>query len=335
MIRSVTIRDIRGIHEGRLDGLTPLVVLVGSNSSGKSTVLDAIALATSGSDEPSFRKVIERRPALEYADQWFFYRVGSRLAPEASAEITTDQGRRKIEIIRGDPNNLHSGLHFSTSGTTIAGTATNQRSNTVIHRPPDPPRHLTRSPALEDVREARLIDPFGRGPQTPLHELYTQVAERGLRREAKAIITDLLPDVEDIEILTQQGQPVVYLVHKNGALPIGSAGDGVRLLLHQSLELAAPTGGVVLLEEPELHLHPAGIRQSARAMLAAMKREIQVIVTTHSLDLIDALLAQISPEDLDKLSVYRLRLNDGILQADRLSGKEAAFGRTEIEDDLR
>ena len=38
MIKSVTIKNLRGIREGELSELTPLVVLVGPNSSGKSTL---------------------------------------------------------------------------------------------------------------------------------------------------------------------------------------------------------------------------------------------------------------------------------------------------------
>ncbi len=45
MIRSVEIKNMRGIREGSLSDLTPLVVLVGPNGAGKSTVLDALLIA--------------------------------------------------------------------------------------------------------------------------------------------------------------------------------------------------------------------------------------------------------------------------------------------------
>ncbi len=44
MIRSVEIKGLRGIQEGKLDDFTPLVILVGTNGSGKSTVLDAMLI---------------------------------------------------------------------------------------------------------------------------------------------------------------------------------------------------------------------------------------------------------------------------------------------------
>ena len=59
------------------------------------------------------------------------------------------------------------------------------------------------------------------------------------------------------------------------------------------------------------------------------------MLTTHSLELIDALLAASSPEDLEKLSLYRLQLQAGVLKSSRLPGPEVAFARGQIEDDLR
>src|SRR5205823_7279170 len=138
------------------------------------------------------------------------------------------------------------------------------------------------------------------------------------RRQAKAIVTDLVPELEDIEILTQDNQPVVYLVYQDGARPAALAGDGIKLLLRQSLELAAPAGGVVLLEEPEVHMHPGAIRQSAKAILAAIRRGIQVILTTHSLDLIDAVLENANEKDLEQIAIYRVQLDHGSLVSVRI-----------------
>lgn len=125
------------------------------------------------------------------------------------------------------------------------------------------------------------------------------------------------------------------LTFRNGARPLPLVGDGVRLLVQQSLELAAPISGTILLEEPEVHMHPAAIRQVAKAILAAVSRGIQVVITTHSLELIDSLLAESKPEKLDDIAIYRLNLSDGTLKSSRLSGSEASFSRNQIQEDLR
>ena len=89
------------------------------------------------------------------------------------------------------------------------------------------------------------------------------------------------------------------------------------------------------MEEPEAHMHPGAIRQCARVILAAVRRNIQVVLTTHSLELIDALLSECSDADLQQMCAYHLNLEAGILKAFRSQGEQIVFARTTIQEDLR
>ncbi len=329
MIRAIKIAGLRGIREGQLDDFTPLVVLVGPNSSGKSTVLDALLLGATASANEELARVMARRPDLENRSNWLLNRHQGREANEARIEIRGEAHQTRVASLTHVGNHQKNPLAISTILVSSQPQEAQSGTRVLFASPP------VASPPLDDVPQVQLLDPDNTAKQPNVADLYTRVAERGLRREAKGIITDLLPDLEDIEILSQDNKPVLYLQYKSGALPLALAGDGVRLLLRLSLELAAPVGGVVLLEEPEVHMHPGAIRQVAKAILAAVARGIQVIMTTHSLELIDSLLAETSAEDLYKLSFYRLQLNDGILKSSRLSGADAALARSQIEDDLR
>ena len=324
MLSSIDIEGFRGIKTGSLHGLTELVVVAGPNSAGKSTILDAIFLAANPDPSTAIGKVLMRRVGLQNPQDWLFWRSGRDEAPHASIRISTSETRvRQVDVLR--PKQMNSQLAVSSYDPAKRGTvAANFFGNPSL-----------RDEALPDIPDVRLVDAEGTAERTPLHALYTRVAERGLRREAKGILTELVPDLEDVEILTQGDQPVVYLVYRHGAQPVALAGDGIRHLLYQSLQLAAPAGGIVLLEEPEVHMHPAAIRQIARAMWAAVGRGIQIILTTHSLDVIDALIAAADAKNLEKLSFFRVQLEQGVLRSHRLSGSEASLARTQIEDDLR
>ncbi|MBI1918059.1 MAG: ATP-binding protein [Planctomycetes bacterium] len=188
---------------------------------------------------------------------------------------------------------------------------------------------------LEDVPEVHLVEAYPTAFQRPLHELYTKAVQHGRRKDAVGIISDVFPGVSNVEILTEHGEPILHFVFADYSVPATLVGDGIQSLLRLTLELAASGGGVALLEEPEVHQHPAAIRQSARAILAAVRRQIQVILTTHSLELIDALQGQSSDADLEQFSLYQVRLQQGDLKSSRLAGPDVAFSRTEIEDDLR
>ena len=139
----------------------------------------------------------------------------------------------------------------------------------------------------------------------------------------------------NVEILTENAEPILHFVFADHSVPATLAGDGIQALLRLSLALSASGGGIALLEEPEVHQHPGAIRRSARAILAAVRRGIQVVLTTHSLELIDSLVAESLDEDLARMSLYRLILEDGVLKSSRLDGPDICFSRTTVEDDLR
>jgi predicted ATPase len=129
---------------------------------------------------------------------------------------------------------------------------------------------------------------------------------------------------------------VLHVGYKNRSIPVAYAGDGVFSLIVTTLELASQPGGVVLIEEPEVHQYPAALRQTAAVIAARVTRGVQVILSTHSLELIDALVAAMSErKKLDDLRLIRLSLDEGNLKTSTVTGPDVAFARNEIDDDLR
>jgi energy-coupling factor transporter ATP-binding protein EcfA2 len=329
VIKSVTIKNLRGIREGELSELTPLVVLVGPNSSGKSTILDALLIGASPMPGKSMGIAVSRRNVQRGA-RWLLWRSGEFGATEIG--VTTKEGEARTCQIS---------LHQADKNLLLVSATTNTRSAILTGSD-----HGTIGPnnvigsgggvgPLSDVPEVRLIEPQGSKSSQSLHGLYSLAVQRGRRNEVTAMIAGLVPGVTGIEILTDENDPVVHLVFPDHSVPAGLAGDGIQSLLRLSLELATQRGGVALLEEPEVHEHPGAIRQSARAIVTAVRRGVQVILSTHSLELIDALLAELKDEELPWLSLYRLKLTDGVLAKSRLEGPSVLRSRGEIGDDLR
>jgi energy-coupling factor transporter ATP-binding protein EcfA2 len=364
VIKKVSIEKLRGIASGSLDDLAAVNVIVGPNNSGKSTILDALLLGASRFPEKMVHEVVARR-MLADPSAWILHRSKGERAGQGLVEVNTDDGyERRVTITSNHERKENATLsariiwpeekRYADISREIGELSEKIRSNTTVFPTPEL-KNRQRKLAEEQKQlsgilrlrgndqqrepipgtpEVRLIESELSRNRTPVHDLYTRVAERGLKTEAKQIITDLVPEIGDIEILTQKGQPVVYLDHPGGALPLETAGDGVRLLFVLSLELASPEGGLVLLEEPETHLHPAAILQAARAIRAAARRGIQIALTTHSLDLIDSLLHAFG-DDLDSLAFFRVKLDHGTLVSHRLAGSSAADARTRIAEDLR
>lgn len=323
MIRNITIKNIRGIRDGTLADFTRIVVLVGPNNSGKSAILDSLMIGADANPQQTINVMAKRRPGIEHSARWLLFREKGVRSQAGMIYVKGDSEEQRITTLTPQVQHEDADLAVTWDFSPARG------------RPHLPHNQGQPRTTLDDVPAIRMVDPTRSSKS--LAELFTEVAKRGLKDSVRSIITELLPDVTDIGIFLEgpKNNPIVYLDYKTGAKPVALAGEGVQQLLLQSLELAAPQGGAVLLEEPEAHLHPRAIRQSVRAIIAAASRGIQLILTTHSLDLIDMLLAETNSADIDDLSFYRLQLRDGNLTSSRSSGSEAAFSRGQIEEDLR
>ena len=303
MIQSIRIHQFRGIRQGEVSDLAPLTVLVGPNGSGKSSVLQALHFGASPQPQIAFQKAHQRQHEELHTDRWLRWR-GLASNP-AWVEVSSGTGeKRKCEIRPGSRVSVSSENPSTGSEPNWSG-------------------------------EVRWVEPPLADRDRRLDQLYTWAVEQGRIGQAEGIIGEVVPELRGLRILTEGNSPVLHVVFENGSVPIAVSGDGVKSLVRISLELASLTGGVVLIEEPELHQHPAAIWQTARAILVAVRREVQVVLTTHSLELIDAILGEGTDDDKRQLALFRFSLPDGVLHTRRIPGEEASFLRGEIESDLR
>ena len=331
MIHSVEIKNLRGIREGKLEKLSPLTVLVGPNGCGKSTVLDAMFFGADSLPPRALAQTVLRRKGVREGARWLVWR-----ADETRGVLVTlvdeDRGpyQRSFQFKTPEQNELaRLFIQDSTSGYGHA-TASLIFSVTGEHAP----KYDYKGNFSKVVPEVRLIAGYMDNGE-PLHKLYSRTVEKGRRQQVKFVLGQLMPGFRDVEILTEGDTPILHLLFDEYSVPAVLAGDGIHALLRLVLELSALPQGLVLLEEPEVHQHPASVRQCARTIWATVRQGIQVVLTTHSLEFIDILLAEAEDDDLQKLSLFRLKLDDGRLLSSHLPGPDVAFSRQQIEDDLR
>jgi len=324
MLKSIEIQDLRGIRQGSLAGFTELNVVVGPNHAGKSTILDAISLGAHPDPQKALVDLLSRRNVLEPGN-WVVRRAFRAEPSQATIHVRTDRADtgRLTTLVRKPPTATSDG-----SSLELQFVQTIHHKQEHFHEPAIPP-------PLGGIPNIRFLEQtIGHGPGF-LPDLLTEVSERGLAKHAEDLVRAVIPELDKIENKSQKGQAVLYLHFPGVIHPVGLAGDGIAQLIKLVLELADIVGGIALLEEPEMHLHPAAMLQTAKALHEATKRGIQIFLTTHSLDMIDHLLAAFHGPEIDQISVFHVILKEGQLISSHLAGSEASLARTQIEDDLR
>jgi len=127
----------------------------------------------------------------------------------------------------------------------------------------------------------------------------------------------------------------VYIIFRDGAVPASLVGDGFQSICQTLFGVSAVRNGVALVEEPETYLHPAAICVIAAA-LVKVAAHTQLFVTTHSLELIDALIrASVADGVEDRLALYNVALRDRQLAHVRYRGDTLESARFYVERDLR
>jgi len=339
VITSVTLTNLRGIKSGVLSQMTGLTILVGPNGSGKSTVLDGLSIGMASEPTAAVDDAVQRRLSRQSTARWLFPAQlnGPTVVKAASKDLVTrittltwkgspdsSAGRVEVQLDRTDFGSpLGNGeIRFSSSG--------------AVSKSWDEPTDPETQAALIKV-DTHFIDMrFGALNTPDLVDVLTAAKAEGRAGFARDILKEVVPSLETIEILKVGSGFGVGLVNEKTAVPIDVSGDGLRGLARLSLELAARADGLVLLEEPEVHQHPRSLRMSARVIVAAVKRGIQVVLATHSLELIDNLIEFAEGEQLlDSLNVQRLLLANGQLDTKRFPGDQAKRIRSELELELR
>ena len=89
-----------------------------------------------------------------------------------------------------------------------------------------------------------------------------------------------------------------------------------------------------MLEEPESFLHPRYLKELATLLVKAARKGRQVILSTHSMELIDLLLHGTDVSE-GFPTVHRMSLVDGTLSGIAMAHQLAMAARDELLEDLR
>ena len=142
--------------------------------------------------------------------------------------------------------------------------------------------------------------------------------------QTKDLLQIFDPDVIDIQLASfLTNRATLYINHKElGIAPLTVFGDGMRraaLIAGALIHLQG--GGVLLIDEIEAGIHVKALKKVfAWLVNAARELNVQVFVTTHSLEALDAIVAT-SSDHLEDTVAYHLSPSANETRVKRYSGE--------------
>lgn len=155
-------------------------------------------------------------------------------------------------------------------------------------------------------------------------------------RAVQLLREELDGNIRDLRIIGNgTGYVPMIEVDSGEYVPLSLYGDGMKKALTMLNAIVNTEGGVVLIDEFETALHTSAMEKVfSFVMEAANKSEVQLFLTTHSLEAVDKLL-ECAGEHIDKLRVIRLRKKNEKVFSHVMCGREALENRKAYDMEIR
>jgi predicted ATPase len=300
-VKRVSIERFKGLQPAAI-ALSRISVLTGPNNSGKSSVLQAIQFATSIAQ--TAKAYTSRLDAGTLASEQLIY------SPLRDVEALAPSGR----FTQSRDNAIRIALEGDLGGSTIECAVTVRRGKNRNLSFTITDNELGQKLAAIELPFSVYVTGLAGIPRQEEFKSEGLVRKAASRGDANSVLRNVLlllsNDANSWEQFLADLRQVfpgialdvhfdptsndfieVRLVQAGGvALPIDAAGTGVLQTIQILSYVNVYKPSLLLVDEPDSHLHPNNQRSLARVLSEiAERRDLQVLVTTHSRHLLDEL----------------------------------------------
>jgi AAA15 family ATPase/GTPase len=191
------------------------------------------------------------------------------------------------------------------------------------------------SPSLLRHSENPLF-PMGNINPTEHNDFRYIINAREVREAAVRLLKEFEPDITDLRYINDEMQraiPIVETKHKD--IPLSVYSDGMKKALIMLNAVIYADSGVVLIDEFETAIHTSAMGKVFPFIMdSAQKKDVQLFLTTHSIEAVDKLLES-AGEKLERIRIIRLKNKDGKVYAKVTPGTEARELREQFGMELR
>lgn len=343
MLKKVKIENFRGIKNLDIDDLSLVNVFIGSNNSGKSTIMDAIYWGLKETIEPSLSNILKRRVLRNVELPELFYGYNDDLTIRVA--LSFDNGESyTFKLFRTKEN-----LQLRTLNEARLSIGPGQVILTF---------EKTNAPELYTCQLGLNCETIGRSSLQPSSKIAPEVVNYA--RQARFLLShvrldDLWRDLEEVlSKLKLKGENEfimrfndIYNIKNYEFLPMpirtdtkmaafsegnlrvygAFQGAGVQrgALILSLMEILSNTA--LFIEEPETYQNPTAMEGIVKHMVELSERnKIQLFITTHSYHDFLGKLYYVWKEDEElkrrdeEFRCYRITKENGNVRAERLNG---------------
>jgi len=306
MLKRIKILNFRGIKEGVIDDLKQVTLIIGKNGSGKSSILEALyAVSAYAEDYDEIRGIRK----LDY----IINRRGNR--------GLWDDARQSIWYLQDVENPIIISLSLNSEEYEFTILNTKIINNPVQLRSPS-----GRVEALFEEYLGRILFIDGRlllQPEKIEKYAWSRVVAKRLDKLIVSMIREEFEEeAEGLTYIPIGNTYYLALQTSETTIRIDDLGDGARTALLTALLTIAYKPTLILIEEPELHMHPAGLYTYMKFLLKqARELNFQIIATTHSIELIH-IIQDITKEEKLELAIIFIEREKGVLKTRNFSPKD-------------
>ena len=354
MYSSVLISGYRGLDSFTLDGLGRINLLVGTNNSGKTSILECIELLRSAGNPHALATILvrrgewgyssgeERQDYLDVTHLFANHELSGKCAIEGTSVDTrsraswnnrvtvdvTDLRNDQLELEQEDSleeeGQLTLRVNWSDAGEEFKARTTTEgllrwpwaRRISRFRDGPSQFVQFIKTNGMTTVDVVRLFDDIVLTEQEEHVTEALRIIDRSIERIASV-------GIERRSYMREGPGGVVLKLHGVPyRVPIGSAGDGMWRMLGLALALSNAKGGVLLVDEIDTGLHYSVMENMWRMIgERAVALDVQVFATTHSRDCYESLAAVVRPSSVPT-GVTIQRIDTRRKRAMRLSGDD-------------
>ena len=319
-----------------LDGLQRINLIAGVNNAGKTSVLEAIHLLVHQNDERALFDVMRWRDRGEGSPDpvWLVDQIPEHIRISGSFD-QVDDNAAQVVVRRTD--DAGESIGDQTSFLTrylIESCYGSWAQSTDVALFSDRP-HRAHFEGQHWLCRSALTSPFCANRPDALVKANEAALETGTKAKVINFIRENIDScITNIELVDEHRRFLVSHRDFERAPDLSSFGDGLRRVFEIGLLFASVGGGVLLIDEFESAIHPQLLRAFTRVVQEmAVEHNVQVFLTTHSKEALDAFIT--NNYKTDEVAAYALRRSPEGIDVRRFDGDQLLLLHEAADFDLR